>query len=96
MRAAGRQFNGFSQAFAYGNDAQCATNYPIVRFTNIGSGHVFYGRTHDHSTIAVGYSGPAYTHLDVPDWLHFATGAFILLSQLCEFCGCRRGQLHLD
>ncbi len=62
----GHQFNGLSQACAYGDDAQCATNYPIVRFTNIGTGHVFYGRTHDHSTMAVGYSGPCYTHLDIP------------------------------
>ena len=33
-------------------------NYPIVRFTNIATGHVFYGRTHDHNTMAVGYTRP--------------------------------------
>lgn len=62
----GSKFNGLSQANAYGDDAQSATNYPIVRFTNIATGHVFYGKTHDHNTMAVGYLGPSYTHLDVP------------------------------
>ena len=51
----GRKFNGFSQANAYGDDAQAATNYPIVRLTNVSTGHVFYCRTHDHSTMAVAY-----------------------------------------
>jgi hypothetical protein len=62
----GRKFNGYSQAVAYGDDAQAATNYPIVRLTNVATGHVFYCRTHDHSTMAVAYPGPAYTHVDVP------------------------------
>lgn len=62
----GFKFNGASQANAYGDDAQAATNYPIVRITNSNTGHVFYCRTHDHSTMAVGYNGPTYTHVDVP------------------------------
>jgi hypothetical protein len=63
---AGFKFNGLSQASAYGDDLQNATNYPIVRITNIASGHVFYCRTHNHSTMAVGYPGPTYTTLDIP------------------------------
>jgi hypothetical protein len=62
----GRKFNGYSQAVAYGDDAQAATNYPIVRLTNASTGHVFYCRTHDHNTMAVAYPGPAYTHVDIP------------------------------
>ena len=62
----GRKFNGYSQANAYGDDAQAATNYPIVRLTNVSTGHVFYCRTHDHSTMAVAYPGPAFTHADIP------------------------------
>jgi hypothetical protein len=69
----GFKFNGASQNNAYGDDFQDATNYPIVRFTNVATGHVFYGRTHDHSTMAVGYTGPTYTHLDIP--LNMETGA---------------------
>jgi hypothetical protein len=62
----GFKFNGLSQATAYGDDLQNATNYPIVRITNFATRHVFYCRTHDHSTMAVGYQGPASTHLDIP------------------------------
>jgi hypothetical protein len=62
----GKKLNGFSQANTYGDDAQAASNYPIVRFTNVATGHVFYGRTHDHSNMAVGFTGMVYTHLDVP------------------------------
>jgi hypothetical protein len=49
----GTQFNGMSQAVGYGDDYQAATNYPLVRITNRATGHVFYARTHDHSTMGV-------------------------------------------
>jgi hypothetical protein len=76
FRLAGFRFNGASQDAMYGDDAQNATNYPIVRFTNQSTGHVFYARTHDHSTMAVGYNGPAYTYVDVPT--NMETGASYL------------------
>ena len=72
----GFRFNGASQASAYGDDFQDATNYPIVRITNKSTGHVFYCRTHDHNSMAVGYPGPAYTRLDVP--ANMETGASYL------------------
>ena len=62
----GTKLNGLSQATAYGDDLQCATNYPIVRLTNVATGHVFYCRTHGHSSMAVGYTGPVKTQLDIP------------------------------
>jgi hypothetical protein len=62
----GYRFNGFSQAVAYGDDVQAATNYPLVRITNRATGHVFYSRTHDHSTMAVAFAGLVSTHFDVP------------------------------
>jgi len=49
----GRQLNGLSQAVSYGDDAQMATNYPLVRVRNLASGHVFYCRTANHSTMGV-------------------------------------------
>jgi len=49
----GRQFNGLSQASMYGDDAQMATNYPLVRITNHATGHVFYARTYGHSSMGV-------------------------------------------
>ncbi len=63
----GTQFNGLSQASAYGDDFQDATNYPLVRIVNAATGHVFYCRTHGHSTMAVATgSKTVSTHFDVP------------------------------
>jgi hypothetical protein len=47
----GTQFNGLSQACSYGDDAQMATNYPIVRL-HIG-GKTYYLRTFNHSTMGI-------------------------------------------
>ncbi len=49
----GTQFNGLSQAAAVGDELDAATNYPLVRITNAASGHVFYARTHGHSSMGV-------------------------------------------
>src|SRR5579863_7020226 len=49
----GTQFNGLSQGAAYGDDAQMATNYPLVRVTNNKTGHVFYARTDNFSSMGV-------------------------------------------
>jgi hypothetical protein len=62
----GYRFNGMSQGSAYGDDYQSATNYPLVRITNNKTGHVFYSRTHDHSSMAVASSSLVSTHFDVP------------------------------
>jgi hypothetical protein len=63
----GQQFNGLSQAASFGDDAQMATNYPIIRIQNVWTGNLFYCRTHDHSTMGVA-TGTAIvsTHFDVP------------------------------
>ncbi len=69
-RLHGRQLNGLSQACAYGDDQQMATNYPLVRLW--GPHHVgaVYCRTFDHSTMGVA-TGHAihHTHFAVPDHL---------------------------
>jgi hypothetical protein len=59
-------FNGVSQGAAYGDDVQAATNFPVVRITNLRSGHVFYSRTHDHSSMAVASPELVWTTFDVP------------------------------
>ncbi|MEP6884657.1 MAG: hypothetical protein ABJC66_07910 [Gammaproteobacteria bacterium] len=59
-------FNGVTQGAAYGDDAQAATNYPLVRITNLKTSHVFYSRTHDHSSMAVASDDVVSTHFDVP------------------------------
>src|SRR5262245_52653929 len=72
-RLSGVNFNGLSQGAAYGDDAQAATNYPLVRITNRATGHVFYARTHDHSSMAVASPDSVSTQYDVPPTME--TGA---------------------
>jgi hypothetical protein len=63
----GTQLNGLSQASAYGDDAQAATNYPLVRITNNGTGHVSYARTKNHSSMGVATGNAIVsTHFTVP------------------------------
>ena len=62
----GTQFNGLSQGAAYGDDAQSATNYPIVRIRNNASGEYHFARTHGFSTMAVATGNmPTSTKFDV-------------------------------
>jgi hypothetical protein len=61
----GTQFNGLSQGAMYGDDAQGATNYPLVMLKNLTSGHVFYARTSGHSTMSVAPDAPGGTNFTV-------------------------------
>jgi len=73
----GRQFNGLSQAAAFGDEFETATNYPLVRITNKASGHVVYAKTHDHSTMGVATGKlKVSTNFDVP--AEMETGASTL------------------
>lgn len=49
----GTQLNGLSQANIYGDDCYPATNYPLVRLTNVVTQEVYYCRTYDFSTMGV-------------------------------------------
>jgi hypothetical protein len=49
----GTQLNGLSQGIGYGDDVQGASNYPLVRITNNGTGHVFYCLTENPSSMGV-------------------------------------------
>src|SRR5262245_56600269 len=63
----GQQFNGLSQAASFGDELETATNYPLVRITNNATGHVFYARTHGHSTMGVATDrARVSTNFDVP------------------------------
>jgi hypothetical protein len=73
----GTQFNGLSQGGMYGDDAQMATNYPIIRITNTASGDVVYCRTHNHSTMGVATgTTKVTTEFDIPATI--GTGASTL------------------
>jgi hypothetical protein len=76
-RVIGRQFNGLSQAASFGDEFETATNYPLVRIKNNATGHIFYAKTHDHSTLGVNTKNvPTYTNFDVP--ANMETGASAL------------------
>ncbi|HEY6327070.1 MAG TPA: hypothetical protein VIW73_11225 [Candidatus Cybelea sp.] len=66
-KISGTQFNGLSMAMAFGDEYENATNYPLVRITNNTTKHVFYARTHDHSTMGVATGTKSVsTNFDVP------------------------------
>ena len=63
----GVQLNGLSQAASYGDELNTSTNYPLVRLTNLASGHAVFARTHSHSTMGVATGiTPVTTNFDVP------------------------------
>jgi hypothetical protein len=61
----GIQLNGLSENNFYGDDYMAATNYPLIRFTNMSSGSVYYGFTHDDSTHAMAPGLVSYTNFDI-------------------------------
>ena len=66
----GTQVNGLSQACSYGDDAQMATNFPIVRLTDTSSGAVAYVRSFDFSTLGVATGAAVQsTLIDIPTTL---------------------------
>jgi hypothetical protein len=63
----GTQLNGLTNANSYGDECGVATNYPIVRITNVASGHVSYCRAHDPSTMGLATGAtPVTARFDVP------------------------------
>ena len=63
----GTQFNGLSQGAEYGDDVQGATNYPLVQIINSATGHVFYARTSNHSTMSIEPGAAGATNFAVPE-----------------------------
>lgn len=63
----GTQFNGFSAGTTYGDDAQMATNFPLVVIQNKATKHFAFARTHNHSTMGIATGNtPVSTTFDVP------------------------------
>ncbi len=63
----GTQFNGLSQANAFGDEFQAATNYPLVRITNDSTGHVTYAFTHNVTATGVATGSTiVFAAFDVP------------------------------
>jgi hypothetical protein len=77
----GTQLNGLSQGSAYGDDAQAASNYPLVRITNTATGHVFYARTHGHSSMGVATGSLIVTtHFDVPAGIELGASQLVVVA----------------
>jgi len=77
----GTQFNGLSQANAYGDDFQDSTNYPLVQIVNTGTGHVFFAKTHGHSTMAVATGGTIVsTNFDVPSGIETGASSLFVIA----------------
>ncbi len=77
-KISGQQFNGLSQAASFGDEFTTATNYPLIRITNQSTGHVFYAKTHGHSTMGVATGKTKVsTNFDVPAGME--TGASTLV-----------------
>lgn len=77
----GTQLNGLSQAQAYGDEFAAATNYPLVRLTMTATGHIFYARTHGHSSMGVATgSTPVSTHFDLPAGMETGAASLVVVA----------------
>jgi hypothetical protein len=70
--AYGYLFNGFSQGAAYGDDAQSATNFPLVRLINMATGLVAYAPTADFGSGVADLTKPkqlVHTKVHIPSYM---------------------------
>ena len=66
---------------AFGDEYQNPTNYPLVRITMSSSGHIYYLRTHDHSTMGVATgSKTVSTNFDVPSGIASGSGKLVVVA----------------
>jgi hypothetical protein len=80
-KISGKQFNGLSQAQAFGDELTSVTNYPLVRITNQATHHVFYAKTHDHSTMGVATgSSIVSTNFDVPAGMETGASSLVVVA----------------
>ena len=70
-----------SQAASFGDEYQTATNYPLVRITNNSTGHAFYAKTHDHSTMGVATGSKIVsTNFDVPAGMETGASSLVVVA----------------
>lgn len=79
-RLSGLQLNGLSTGAAYGDDVQMETNYPIVQITNLATGHVFYARTFNHSTMSVAPRTFGSTNFTVPRNIELGASKLVVIA----------------
>jgi len=76
----GTQFNGLSEGAKVGDELDAATNYPLVRLTNIATGHVFYARTHGFTMGVATGSRVVGTSFDVPAGMETGTARLAVIA----------------
>ncbi len=76
----GTLFNGLSQAAAYGDDYQAATNYPLVRITNGVTGHGFFAPTVNPSSMGVGNQGTVSTTFTIPAGIETGASSLVVIA----------------
>jgi FG-GAP-like repeat len=80
FKLVGTQLNGLSQAVSYGDDAQMATNYPIVRIA-ASDGNIYYCRTFDHSSMGVATgANPVETWCSLPSDIPQGQGHLVVVA----------------
>jgi len=63
----GTGLNGISEGSSFGDDGQMASDYPVIRLTNPSSGQVYYARTYNWSSFAIGTGNqPEATEFTLP------------------------------
>jgi hypothetical protein len=78
----GTQFSGLSQGAAYGDDAQSATNFPLVRIT-IG-GFTYYLPTHNFTSgVATGTKSVS-TEFDLPFFIGKGKASLVVVANGIE------------
>ena len=76
----GTLLNGISEGAAYGDDAQMASNYPIVRLTAF-NGNVYYARTYNWSSTGVMTGNtPVSTEFELPAGLPLGTYSVVAVA----------------
>ena len=61
----GTQLNGLTEGSYYGDDAQAAVNFPIVRIVNNSSSNVYYAKTFNHSSRSIAPNAVVRTNFTV-------------------------------
>ncbi len=76
----GEGLHGISAGTSYGDDAQAATNYPIVRITNRASGNVGYARTRAFSNYSISRDAYSQARVEIPASLEAGVSDLVVVA----------------
>jgi hypothetical protein len=76
----GRQLGGLTQAAAYGDDYQSATNYPLVRITMTATGHVYFARTAGMTAMSVAPNAKSSAQFSVPAGIEAGSATLVVVA----------------